>query len=896
GLVEVIIESGQPVLFNTAQESAEAGAFLIASPGSDKDLNEAFIGVPIFREGKAIGATSVQSYQQYAFNRNDLSLLQTLTNSMSVALERARLFDETQHLLQETEQHAAELSTINTVSQALIAKSDLDALINLIGEQMRQTFSADIVYVALLDRLTNVIQFPYTYGDRFDPLPLGEGLTSKILQSGEALLINREMEKRRTELGITQVGVGARSYLGVPIQRGGQTFGVISVQSTQEEGRFNESDLRLLSTIAANVSTVIRNAQLFDEIKHQKQYYETVIENSPAAIVLLDKEAAVTGWNPAAEKLFGYTEAEALGENIDNLVANADSLHAEAVRYSQKALADKQVHLLARRTRKDGSMVDVEVSGVPIQIEGQEGEFIAIYHDVSELQRAREAAEQANQAKSAFLANMSHELRTPLNAILGFTRIVKRKGAEILPEKQIENLDKVLLSADHLLGLINSVLDISKIEAGRMDVRAAAFELPSIINLVVETSQTLMREGVKLEADLPAEFPLVFTDQDKLKQILINLLSNAAKFTHQGKITIAAREASDMLYIDVSDTGIGISEEALERIFEEFQQADSSTTRVYGGTGLGLSISRRLARLLGGNLAACSIEGEGSTFTLTLPLRYKLAPTDEGSVSASAEALQAPTTDLPLILSIDDDPNVHELLKENLGERGYQVIGVCSGDEGIRLARELLPFAITLDIMMPGKDGWQVLHELKDDPATRAIPVILITIVDKQTLGYQLGAADYLVKPLEEGAVLSALQHILGHDRGDTHIHLLVVDDDPNISEMVGQLLEATPYQIEGAPDGRSALEAIRRHPPDVILLDLMMPNMDGFALIESLREEDLRIPIIVLTAKTLTAAELDILEGSVAQIIQKNGLEPEKLLTQLQTTVEQLRGRGTHA
>jgi PAS domain S-box-containing protein len=656
GLAEVIIESGERLLLSTSDEMNDAGAFNIASPGSDKDLNQSFLGVPIFRNGKTVGATSVQSYQPYAFDDNDLSLLQTLTNSMSVALENARLFDRTQHLLKETEERAAELATINTVGQALVTEPDLDALIQLIGEQIRQAFSADIVYVALTDEGTDVIQFPYTYGEEFNPLQLGEGLTGKIIETGEPLLINREMDKRRAEMGITQVGVGARSYLGVPIQMGGQTFGVISAQSTGEEGRFDQDDLHLLNTIAANVGTAIRNAQLFDEIKRQNQYNEAVIENSPAAIVILDMEANVTGWNPAAEKLFGYTEAEALGKNVDDLVAKKDDIHAEAERFSQKALSEKHIHLLARRTRKDGSLVDVEVSGVPIAVDGVQADFIAIYHDVTELQRAREAAEQANQAKSTFLANMSHELRTPLNAIIGFTRIVRRKGEDVLPGKQIQNLDKVLISADHLLNLINSVLDISKIEAGRMDVNPEIFELPKLINFVVGTSQPLLQEGVDLEIDVQPDLLPLTSDQDMIKQILINLLSNAAKFTKRGKIVLTARQDGSTQYVDVSDTGVGISEGDLERIFEEFRQADASTTREYGGTGLGLSISRNLARLLGGDLTASSVEGEGSTFTLSTPVHYD--DPGEGSEIMNAQGTQAQTGQ-PLVLSIDDDPNVH---------------------------------------------------------------------------------------------------------------------------------------------------------------------------------------------------------------------------------------------
>jgi PAS domain S-box-containing protein len=664
---------------------------------------------------------------------------------------------------------------------------------------------------------------------------------------------------------------------------------VISVQSTKSEDLFDEGDLRILNTIAANIGTAIRNVSLFDEIKRQKQYYQAVIENSPAAIVLLDMNANVTGWNPAAEKLFGYTEREALGHNIDDLIAQTETLHAEANEYSQRVLTEKYIHRIVQRTRKDGSLVDVEVSALPVTVDGNQVDFIAIYHDITELQHARQAAEEANQAKSVFLANMSHELRTPLNAIIGFTRIVKRKGEDVLPEKQVDNLDKVLVSADHLLGLINSVLDISKIEAGRMEVVSESFDFASLADQILSTTQPLVKETVELSSEIPSDLPQLHTDQDKLKQILINLLSNAAKFTHQGQIILNAQSVDSMLMVEVQDTGIGISPKALGTIFEEFQQADTSTTREYGGTGLGLTISKRLAQLLGGDLSASSVEGEGSIFLLSIPLYCCETPRPEQLLPVTAEKYPE-KSDQPLILSIDDDPNIHDLLKENLTGHGYQVFGVLNGEDGLRMARQLKPIVIILDIMMPGMNGWQVLHELKSDPVTVDIPVIMVTIMDKQAFGYQLGATDYLVKPLKEDALLSSLHRIRSQIHTSSKLRLLVIDDDPNISDIIRQILVDTPYQVESAFDGQSGLDAILYQPPDVILLDLMMPDIDGFSLIESLSEKGLSIPIIVLTSMTLGTADLEILEGNVEQIIHKNGLERDKLLSKLYNTLEAVR------
>jgi PAS domain S-box-containing protein len=363
--------------------------------------------------------------------------------------------------------------------------------------------------------------------------------------------------------------------------------------------------------------------QTEEELRRQKEYFEAMFVNTPVAVATGDNNGVIISWNQAAEKLFGYTQEEAVGQLLDDLVAKDGSIRGEAISYTQQTVNMKRIHAITRRTRKDGTFVDVELMSVPVIISGGTIGFIALYHDVGELQEARRAAEAANKAKSDFLARMSHELRTPLNAIIGFTRLVKRKGADALPEKQVENLDKVLVSADHLLALINDILDLSKIEAGAVDVKPTAFKVGSLIDLCLTTTQPLVNsEDVNLQKKIAKGLPEIFSDENKVKQILLNLLSNAAKFTTEGSITLKANLKDGLMNLSVIDTGIGISGEALESVFEEFQQADMSTTREFGGTGLGLSISQRLANLLGGEIVAESAEGKGSTFTLILPLRY----------------------------------------------------------------------------------------------------------------------------------------------------------------------------------------------------------------------------------------------------------------------------------
>jgi len=506
-----------------------------------------------------------------------------------------------------------------------------------------------------------------------------------------------------------------------------------------------------------------------------------------------------------------------------------------------------------------------------------------------ELQEANRRLEDASRHKSEFLANMSHELRTPLNAIIGFTRLVMRRAQDVLPARQYENLEKILISAEHLLGLINDILDLSKIEAGRMEVHAGTVDLDAVIDGCLRTVEpTVKSERVQLQKQVATELPPLWTDVEKLKQVIINLLSNAIKFTDAGTITVTARPEGGTVAIAVADTGIGIPENALELIFEEFRQVDSSSTRKHGGTGLGLSISRHFARLLGGDLTVKSTVDVGSTFTLRLPLRYEAPSTamPAGVVATREEGSSRPQNG-KVILAIDDDPDVIYLLRENLGEAGYRVVGALSGQEGLHKARELKPFAITLDITMPNKDGWEILYELKMDPATKDIPIIVVSIVDNKELGYRLGAFDYLLKPFDRDAVIAALTRI-----APRHGRLLVVDDDPQVVDIVRQVLEGEPYEVEAAGDGQEALEAIARQRPDVILLDLLMPRMDGFTFIEHLRQdpEQRLIPVIVLTAKTLTTVEHALLEQGVLKIIQKRGLDRDHFIQELRGALQAYR------
>jgi CheY-like chemotaxis protein len=440
--------------------------------------------------------------------------------------------------------------------------------------------------------------------------------------------------------------------------------------------------------------------------------------------------------------------------------------------------------------------------------------------------------------------------------------------------------------------LINTVLDIAKIEAGRLDVIPARFNMSVLADQCANLATPLFKPAVILEKQVDETIGLIFNDQDKIKQIVINLLSNAAKFTHEGRILLSVQKLNEeVLDISVMDSGIGIKEEALSRVFEEFQQADNTTTRQYGGTGLGLAISRNLARLLGGDLTATSEFGKGSTFTLTIPIHYGRKPAsllEQGPHPAQETAPPSGRdSGKHRILVIDDDPDALYLLQEGLGTNEFEVIGSRMGRAGVQIALAQKPDAILLDILMPETDGWQVLNDLKSEPATASIPVILLTILDKKALGFKLGAAEYLLKPLNPGLVLDALRRVIA-EKGPRRKCVLVVDDDPHVSQMLRQFLPDSEFDLNSAEDGEAGLQAVRELRPDVILLDLMMPRLDGFGVIERLRADPElhNIPVIVISAKELNRDEARALQESVSTVMQKQGFEASRLIQEINTVV----------
>jgi PAS domain S-box-containing protein len=512
------------------------------------------------------------------------------------------------------------------------------------------------------------------------------------------------------------------------------------------------------------------------------------------------------------------------------------------------------------------------------------GGVVAIYADITELKQheaelafARDAAEEANRTKSTFLANMSHELRTPLNAIIGYSEILQENAADKGDKESIEDLQKIESAGRHLLGLINNILDLSKIEAGKMDVFIEAVDIQALVKEVLSIVKPLADKSENLiEVICPADISSFRSDQTKVKQCLLNLLSNANKFTSRGTLALmVTREGNSRVCFRVSDTGVGMTKEQLARLFQAFSQADASTTKRFGGTGLGLAITKCFCTMLGGDVTVESTPGTGSTFTIMLP-DQGVAPV--AVVSPAAAAADGRAT----VLVVDDDPTVRGLLAKTLEKEGYRVVSASNGVEALALAREHRPQAITLDVLMPQMDGWGALKELKADAGLRDIPVIMVTVLNERGMAIPLGAADFVTKPVDRQRLAAILRE---HCAGPSSASILVVEDDQPTRDTLCRSLASMGYVAHVAVNGRSGLDWLANHPaPSLILLDLMMPEMDGFEFLRELRQRPafVDVSVIVLTAKELTAEDVRMLSGQTERIIAKN----QAYLTELAAAV----------
>jgi DNA-binding response OmpR family regulator len=527
-----------------------------------------------------------------------------------------------------------------------------------------------------------------------------------------------------------------------------------------------------------------------------------------------------------------------------------------------------------------------------------------------ELKETNNRLEEYNRLKAEFVANMSHELRTPLTAIIGFANLAQiMRSSEPIPEICLNAFERILRNGRHLLALIDDVLDISKIEAGRMKVHREHFDLAETVQETFGELQSLAdQKGIGYKLRIADHLPVAFTDPVRVRQVLVNLLSNALKFTAKGSVEVELMPWGEHEFrFIVRDTGVGIEGQALSLIFERFRQVDGSMTRVAGGAGLGLSIVRQIVELLGGKVDVTSARDHGSTFIVTLPLvgpepglPESLAAATFRRPSPAAEAedrapesMAIPGTDaMPLILIIEDDMDAAALLSETISRAGYRVRVARDGTTGLQLARELEPAAVTLDVMMPGMDGWRVLQALKSDRSMAQIPVIVCSIVDSRPLGYRLGASDYLLKPVEPGKLLTTLRGVCAEGMTAAEGYVLVVDDEHGIRELLTSALRQAGYNARSAASGETALKMIAQAAPRVVLSDLMMPGgMSGYEFVARLRSnpQTAHTPVIVITGKDMLPEDRRLISGQIANVIRKGDLLMSGLESRLRETLEEI-------
>jgi signal transduction histidine kinase/CheY-like chemotaxis protein len=515
-------------------------------------------------------------------------------------------------------------------------------------------------------------------------------------------------------------------------------------------------------------------------------------------------------------------------------------------------------------------------------------------HLIVQLEESNAALKEANRHKSVFLANMSHELRTPLNAIIGFSELLTdSRDGQFDEATRTRFLGQILSSGRHLLGLINDILDLSKVEAGQMELRLQLVSVAEVVDQVVKTVEPLIaKKDIRMQStsDVAGE---VLADAGKLKQMLLNLVSNAIKFTPEGgSVTIGARRAKNFLEISVADTGIGIAESDQKQIFKEFHQIDHGPGRKHEGTGLGLALTKRFALLHGGDVRVTSSVDRGSVFTLSLPIRPEaMKPADQvqpAVVNGHGSG--------PLVLVVEDDPAAAELLTRQLIGAGYRTEVARTGGEALAKARELQPAAITLDIILPEVDGWEVITQLKSDPVTSAIPVVVVSVVDNPELGMALGAIDYFVKPVEAKELIARLNKFnFTHSAGNGEFRVLVVDDEPANRQWLAKALEPAGFTVLPASGGREAIDMAKSLKPDLVLLDLMMPEVTGFDVVEALRADEAtrETPIMVLTATNLTAADKRLLNGRVSKILSRSSVGSSDIVGLLRRVVAHRNGNG---
>ena len=836
-----------------------------------------------------------------------------------------------------TERKTNELTqaAITHISESALTSKTTAELFKTVHDSIQTLLPARNFYAAVYDRNMNMISFPYhvdEVDDDWAPRKLGKGLTAYILRSGKPLRITPEILSDLEASGeIVSDGAHSIDWLGVPLRSEGVTRGVIAIQTYEASLRITEKHAEAFAVIGAQTAAALERLLARDTLERRNTYLAASAEIGRLVTSTLDLNTIFTRTvNLINDRLGFYFAAiyqideegyhaimregtggagESMKIQKHRVSVGSQTMIGKACDTGETVLANDvsteplyQPNPLLLDTQSE-SAIPLRVGGRTlgvIDIQSKESQAftsdaLSILQSLAdqvavainnatlydESQELIKTLKEVDQLKSQFLANMSHELRTPLNSIIGFSRVILKGIDGPITEMQNQDLTAIYNSGQHLLGLINDILDLARIEAGKMELNFEEVHLSEMVHSVFSTAKGLVKEKpIKLIEQVPADMPSVRGDTMRVRQVLLNLISNASKFTDEGSITVETKVQISPTgkleaLVNVTDTGSGISQEGQEKLFKAFSQVDGSATRRSGGSGLGLSICANLVQLHGGRIGVTSQEGVGSTFWFTIPLFHQ-----------PVEQIPA---DKKVVLAIDDDQQVINLYERYLNPQGYHVIPLTDPSKAKERVKELKPFAVTLDIMMPNIDGWTILTDLKSDPATRDIPIIICSIVEQPDKGYNLGAADYLVKPILEEEIVHALDRL---NKNGVINEVLVIDDDPNDLRLIEKILkEHSLYKTILAEGGRKGWEAIVTKPPDAIILDIFMPEMDGFTILEKLREDpNLRnIPVLVVSGGGLTIEQQKQLSDYGQRLITKSSLVEDSLITSIENALKRI-------
>ncbi|NJN93283.1 MAG: GAF domain-containing protein [Anaerolineales bacterium] len=914
---------------------------------SDAD-DPSLLIAPLTLHGQiVIGALDFEIPAQDQLDEDALIIIDAVANQAAQAIESVRQFEQTQAARKEAE-------ALYEVGRTLVATEDEQEMLYTVLSEMLSTLGLLQGGVLFFeeDRKFGKLHALFVNGEPAEPglrFPIEGNLSyEKLISTKQPVAIEDAANDPLLET-VREINknLGIASLLLIPIIINDTVVGAIGADAIGKKHIFTEKEINLALAMADQLSIMLQNRRLLDETKRRAVQLQTSSDVGRVATSILDQETMLSQAVELIRDRFGFYHVQiflidevkqyavlykstgkvgqkllALGHKLaigsqsvigqvtyqrqSIVVRDTDAPDASTLHRRNEFLPETRAelaiplqvgdHLIGALDVQSTSPNAFSIEDIAVleTLAAQLAIAIQNARAFKEQQETAERLKEIDKLKTQFLANMSHELRTPLNSIIGFSRVILKGIDGPLTELQKTDLTSIHNSGQHLLGLINNILDLSKIEAGKMELNFEEVELEPIIKGVMSTAIALVKDKpVTLHQEIPANLPQVLADPTRIRQIILNLVSNACKFTEEGNVTIRAKADQEKVLISVRDTGIGIPEENLATVFEEFTQVDSSTTRKVGGTGLGLPISRHFVEMHKGHIWVESKLGYGSTFYFTIPIQQ---PVEAEKGWPTNFVIEVPREGRgKVIVAIDDDPGVITLYERFLEQQDYRVIGINHSHDVLPQVKELAPAAILLDVLMPEKDGWGVLRTLKDDPATKDIPVIICSIISDKNRGFSLGAADYLIKPIVENELVKALKHLDSQNK--EQVKVLVVDDQADDILLIRRILEAqSNYKIFEASNGQESLELVHKIEPDLIILDLTMPKMDGFKVVEALKnnEKTRSIPIIIASAKELTPVEHLALTGQVEVLLRKGIFTENELLEDVSQALKRIQSEVT--